>query len=780
MKKLEELEWHLIMEEPKEPASLEELYQILFPLNDEVKDEFEKYENLINLLIYVRIKLKDFKLNDVYDTYIIERVLRLYNKIDEYDLSMEFAKSARVGIFLDEVLKGENKQDTHKYYKELMLNYLVAKYKSEGLENIDFEHCASFFLEIKEKNWINPTEYHETLVEIYLQILLQGNISHEMHERLILRFPVFYLKNTHLHYLIMEEDYLKILGDYFKQYYDSINFNNLSPLLKQLIKFVQMDLWSDGKDNLINSPLSIIKNLTKKTVESYENLCKELIDCLLEFVTEQFFEDEKTTITAVDSYLKILKECEKAVYKTNLLKECHFQKREVHLIFSKLYDCQKYREFYQIYKCFLGEEQRILVKEELTFQCAYVFNEMGNTEEAKQTYEEMLKENEKFASVYNNLAVIYMSEKNYEKALELLEQGKLLEPDHKNINTNLKNVNNKIEEIKQRPKKMKDIYFKKTERIHKKIIFAIYKLEDEFPITNEKLMKITKLSNENYFKKLLKTLLDFEVVLTSQEKGYVLDDTIYKLVEDYIDPQLEREVVRVNQNKFFRPIFYHESEINLYRVLNELFPQHFVFPNMDLKTIIDVSKIRGYLETDVLEYMFKAHVDFAIIDTTTYFPIIAFEKDSEYQDKEPQKSNAIKKNTIFQTSGLPLIRLRYSSAMDYERLKEEIKQATKAFVLEIKAENQEDELLKHFDLKRLGIYEELPSIEELENTWSEVVGKLVAEKTQSMTLDNEQAILTINISTEVEPIIKISQENIKGQMYQRVNALNQIRIFYQD
>lgn len=93
----------------------------------------------------------------------------------------------------------------------------------------------------------------------------------------------------------------------------------------------------------------------------------------------------------------------------------------------------------------------------------------------------------------------------------------------------------------------------------------------------------------------------------------------------------------------YRPIFYHESEINLYRVLLELFPQHFVFPNMDLKTIIEVEKIRDYISADYLDYLFKAHVDFAIIDTTSYLPILTFEKDSEYQDREPQKSNAIKK-----------------------------------------------------------------------------------------------------------------------------------------
>ena len=55
---------------------------------------------------------------------------------------------------------------------------------------------------------------------------------------------------------------------------------------------------------------------------------------------------------------------------------------------------------------------------------------------------------------------------------------------------------------------------------------------------------------------------------------------------------MEREIVRASSNCFYRPIFYHESEIRLYQALIELFPQQLVFPNMDLKTVIDVEKVK--------------------------------------------------------------------------------------------------------------------------------------------------------------------------------------------
>jgi hypothetical protein len=199
---------------------------------------------------------------------------------------------------------------------------------------------------------------------------------------------------------------------------------------------------------------------------------------------------------------------------------------------------------------------------------------------------------------------------------------------------------------------------------------------------------------------------------------------------------------------------------------------------MDLKTIIDVEKIKKYLDSDILDYFFKAHVDFAIIDTTTYFPIISYEKDSEYQDREPQKTNAIKKNTIFQTSGLPLIRLRYNSAMDYERLKEEIKQATKDFLLDVKAEREDNELLGQFDLKSFGIQEKLPSVADLSLVWEKVVGDIVAKKTENISLDEKQAILTITLSPEIKPIIELSKEALKTKIYQEIKELNQIIILF--
>lgn len=231
----------------------------------------------------------------------------------------------------------------------------------------------------------------------------------------------------------------------------------------------------------------------------------------------------------------------------------------------------------------------------------------------------------------------------------------------------------------------------------------------------------------------------------------------------------------------YRPIFYHESEISLYRVLTELFPQHLVFPNMDLKTIIQVEKIREHLDHDHLDYMFKAHVDFAIIDTTTYFPILTFERDSDFQDQEPHKTNALKKNFIFETSGLPLIRIRYNSAMDYERLKEEIKQSTKAFILEISGNTDSEtrRILESIDPARFGVLNDIPTDEDLKYAWENIVGHIIANHTRLIELDQSQFVLKITLDEEVRQVLELGADGIKSKLYQAYPMLNSIQFYWE-
>ncbi|OMF63539.1 hypothetical protein BK141_17505 [Paenibacillus sp. FSL R5-0765] len=425
---------------------------------------------------------------------------------------------------------------------------------------------------------------------------------------------------------------------------------------------------------------------------------------------------------------------------------------------------------------FFSDEE---VKDNL-FKLAYSLSTANLHAEAKKLYEALLLDKPNNHSTLNNLAVIYRDkDKNFEKALQYFELAAKLDPSEEIYENNINKTIEIIKKEKERPKRQIDNYFKQTDKQQKSICFALYKLEYLDKVTAKDIETVSSFKGP-YLQKHLSHLQKLELIYNHPEQGWRLEEPIRDNVASYVNPKLERQIIRNNQAIMYRPIFYHESEINLYRVLLELFPQHFVFPNMDLKTIIEVEKIRDYISADYLDYLFKAHVDFAIIDTTSYLPILTFEKDSEYQDREPQKSNAIKKNSIFQVSGLPLIRIRYNSAMDYERLKEEIKQATKEYILQISGSTDAEtrRILESIDPKRFGIVTAQPLDDELKGVWGNLVGDVIAAHTNSIELDKEQCVLRVTIDESVKPVLEFGADSIKSNLYQQYPMLNAVQFYW--
>ncbi|MCK1983707.1 MULTISPECIES: DUF2726 domain-containing protein [Peribacillus] len=469
---------------------------------------------------------------------------------------------------------------------------------------------------------------------------------------------------------------------------------------------------------------------------------------------------------------KLFHEIHSTVYKEKVFGELHTGLNIYYLYKNKAYSFVAF-----IYEKGLLDEKEV---EDDLFKIAYCLADAEKFETAKQLYEKLIQKDPESPSALNNVAVIYRDiAKEYDKALEYFELAAKYDPENELYHRNIQNTMETIKKEKEKPKRQKDHYFKKTDKQQKSICFTLYKLEELETVTTEVIENHTSYKG-NYLKKHLTTLESLELIHHDPAKGWRLEPTIRELVESYVDPKLERQIIRNSQAVMYRPIFYHEAEITLYRVLMELFPQHFVFPNMDLKTIIQVDKIRNYIDHEHLNYLFMAHVDFAIIDTTTYFPILTFERDSEYQDVEPQKTNALKKNLIFQTSGLPLIRIRYNSAMDYERLKEEIKQATKEYILQINGNNDAESrrILASIDPKRFGVHEDLPSDDELSEVWGNLVGPAIAAHTQSLELDVEQYVLRVTVEETARPILELGAEGIKNKFYQQYPVLNSIQFYW--
>jgi Protein of unknown function (DUF2726) len=557
------------------------------------------------------------------------------------------------------------------------------------------------------------------------------------------------------------------------------------------------------ESELLNSSLKsvyskISNNLLENSVEFFKGTYEEPADFRRYFKTIKKSEvlDSEEQLLLLRKYLKIimdiiskessllafLKEIEKKKYLVPFL-DFTSENDWAHRILNEMINLgtvESYRVALLVYNEWLKPSVKEWVKEEQPFPLAYIYHETNRSEEAIELYEKLYNKEPNNTSVINNLSILYSSYlKDYDAALALLEKGRTIDPYHENININIKSVKERIEKEKKRPQLMKERYYKKINKLQRSLLFAAYKLSGEEAVTDERLQAVTKLNDHRFFKQNIKVLIDLELISYDHSDGYELDKTVYEMVENYINPKIEREVVRASSNTYYRPIFFHDSEIRLYQALIELFPQQLVFPNMDLKAIIEVDKIKQHLDPDVLDYMFKAHVDFAIINNTTYLPILCIEKDSEFQDKGQAAENAAKKNLIFNTSGLPLIRVRFNSAMDPERLREEIKQATKEFLLLVQNEDDKNGILKEFDLKRFGIYTELPDDEELYEAWKEIVGVMLYDQTSRIELNRKDSILTITLSSSVEQVIDYGKESIKAKLYYKFPALNSVVFLFQ-
>lgn len=442
-----------------------------------------------------------------------------------------------------------------------------------------------------------------------------------------------------------------------------------------------------------------------------------------------------------------------------------------------LFSLNKYDDITKLYNLISNKyhgKQEIVDK--FYFELAHSFSKIGDKEKAKELYQTSVDKGIQSSAVYNNLGVIYSNEGNKEKALFYYTRAHELDPDDDTSKQNMENTKKTINDAKKKEQQLKNTYFKKLQKYHRSILFTIHKYSDE--VTNDILQEII-----NQDKYSLRRNIDYLVsngMLQLNNKGvYKINPLIEKLVDEYVNPKLERQIVKVDNTKIYRPIFYHESEINLYRVLIELFPQHFVFPNISLKTIFDVDKLKELLDSDIISYLFMAHVDFAIINTSTYFPVLAFEKDSDFNDREPSKSNNKYKNLIFKTGGIPLIRLRYNSGMDYEQLKLEVKDATKNLILETQSEdsNCNLNLLKEIDKRKFGITNLSVDLNLIQKEWDNIVGPGISVK--SKIIDVEDRFLLVEISKDLKSIIEISSEGIMKKMLEKFSFINNIKYIWQ-
>lgn len=654
--------------------------------------------------------------------------LSVFEKYDMNDLIFNLGKESieACGYFIMYIIK--NKELEEKELINRLLSYLNACYKNL----YEYTEISYYYLleEIKATISENVSYQFCTNIMNFYSILFAYVCKEDLRIRAELK------TQFNENYVELEEEYKK-----HKDIYNFCDKHTLDNALRNFLNTISEDDVKIYSDNICN----VIKNYDER---------------ITEYTNEDVF-----------SKLSELKKADVPEYKINLIDKyvCEYCKE----MMRGLFELKHYKEIIDLYKLisdsYFGKKE---IFDQFYFELAYSFSKIGEKAIAKQLYKDAIDSGKESSAVYNNLGVFYAEDGDNERALVFYKKAYELNPEDDVARNNKENIEKVIKETKEKEQKLRNAYFKRLQKRHKSILFTIHRYSDE--VTDDVLYKI--INQEKYsIRKNINFLIEHNMLQLGENGEYKINPTVEKWLDEYVNPTLERQIVKVDNSKLYRSIFYHESEINLYRVLIELFPQHLIFPNVSLKTIFDIDKLKELLEQEVISYLFKAHVDFTIINTVTYFPVLAFEKDSEYNDKEPSKTNNQYKNQIFKIGGIPLIRLRYNSGMDYEQLKQEVKDATKDLILEIEngSDNFEFDLLKEIDKKKFGIINSAVDLNVLQKEWDNIVGSGIAIK--SKVIDVEDRGLVIEISNDLKAIIEISKDNINKKIMEKFSFIDDVR-----
>ncbi|RKE25256.1 uncharacterized protein DUF2726 [Paraburkholderia sp. BL23I1N1] len=137
-------------------------------------------------------------------------------------------------------------------------------------------------------------------------------------------------------------------------------------------------------------------------------------------------------------------------------------------------------------------------------------------------------------------------------------------------------------------------------------------------------------------------------------------------INPHILPLLEREnqhavagrIVRTQGTSAVKQVFNSQREFSIYQVVVQLCPNHLVFPNCSLQSIMSYDRMKELVESEDFGYYLRASVDIVVVSSTTYLPLLAIEVDSPWHDTEKQQERDDRKDGLFAVAGIPFLRLR--------------------------------------------------------------------------------------------------------------------------
>lgn len=153
-------------------------------------------------------------------------------------------------------------------------------------------------------------------------------------------------------------------------------------------------------------------------------------------------------------------------------------------------------------------------------------------------------------------------------------------------------------------------------------------------------------------------LADTGMLLFANNGNYRINPHIQPLLELESQHALVGRIVRSQGTSAVKQVFNSQREFTIYQVMVQLCPNHLVFPNSSLQSIMSYEKMKELVDDDDFGYYLRASVDIMVVSSSTYLPMLAIEVDSVWHDTERQQKNDSKKDRLFAAAGIPFMRLR--------------------------------------------------------------------------------------------------------------------------
>lgn len=182
-------------------------------------------------------------------------------------------------------------------------------------------------------------------------------------------------------------------------------------------------------------------------------------------------------------------------------------------------------------------------------------------------------------------------------------------------------------------------------------------------------------------------------------------------INPHIAPLLEREsqhavigrIVRAQGTSAVKQLFNSQREFTIYQVLVQLCPNHLVFPNCSLQSVMSYERMKELVSEDDFGYYLRASVDIVVVSSTTYLPMLAIEVDSVWHDTERQQRNDDKKDRLFASAGIPFMRLRPVGSPSENTIRAQVAEHVDKLVRSLRAD------LPGYDQAR-GLLEDLSGV----------------------------------------------------------------------